>query len=306
MWILSLSVFIACLFVTVQSACTPTGPNLVLNGDFEDISNDCYFDFAYYDNCGIASPNDNSTLLNWDVTEGMISAIKSPKWQSQSGVIALGLVNNNNGKIAQLIKGLNIGTRYQLSFWMAGNYYAGTPIKTMNVAFSNLINDNATFDITGATAANMMWNNRFYEFIATASSGTLSFANIEDVWGAALDTVSIQACIPTTTQALTTASLTSASLTSASLTTSRLTTAPALTLQRQVEIFCATAPASSFGSSGNGYYCFNNGAGYGQCYVSGSTQFGYYFACAGGTSCQCAAGVECSNGGLSAPCTLNP
>jgi len=52
---------------------------------------------------------------------------------------------------------------------------------------------------------------------------------------------------------------------------------------------------------GQGYYCWNQGAGFIQCWGEDPVQSSYQ-DCAEGTSCQCASGVECSNHGTQSPC----
>jgi len=64
--------------------------------------------------------------------------------------------------------------------------------------------------------------------------------------------------------------------------------------------FCAGTNQNNW-NYGQGYYCASNSA-FIQCYQSGSDVVGYQFACPQGTSCSCASGVECSNGGTQSPC----
>jgi len=71
------------------------------------------------------------------------------------------------------------------------------------------------------------------------------------------------------------------------------TTGPAQTPQQ----VCDASNVADW-SYGSGYYCYNGG--FVQCWGSGSAAI----ACPAGTSCQCAPGVECSNHGMSSPCTF--
>jgi len=62
---------------------------------------------------------------------------------------------------------------------------------------------------------------------------------------------------------------------------------------------CAAANQADW-TYGSGYYCYNGGSSFVQCYGSGNGVIG----CPAGTSCHCAPGVECSNHGTTSPCTF--
>jgi len=69
--------------------------------------------------------------------------------------------------------------------------------------------------------------------------------------------------------------------------------------------FCASVDQSDW-NYGQGYYCSNGG--FIQCWgftTDNAQTFGQYFDCPATTSCQCGAGIECSNQGTSSPCTSN-
>jgi len=266
-----LLIFVACsLISSILADCS--GSNFIQNGDFESTSSYCSFGLDYYDNCQISAPTTTS-LPSWNVVSGEVDAISEPKWQAESGEICINMIDVTAGEISQQVSGLVVGNQYQLSFWMAGNFNGGNALKYLNVQVGSEVNVNVSFDITGASASNMNWQSRSVSFVATSTSANVVFTSIGgDSWGAVIDNVKLQAC---------------------------------LTLQQQVQIFCPTASQNDWGY-GTGYYCFNSGGGYGQCYGTAPNVYGSYLPCPAGTSCQCDAGVECSNHGTESPCQTNP
>jgi len=68
------------------------------------------------------------------------------------------------------------------------------------------------------------------------------------------------------------------------------------------DAFCADVDTSAW-SYGQGYYCWNNNAGFLQCWTD-TTFRSAYQSCPTGTSCNsaCGYGVECSNHGTQSPC----
>jgi len=69
--------------------------------------------------------------------------------------------------------------------------------------------------------------------------------------------------------------------------------------------FCAAQDQSTW-FYGSGYYCTQGGAAFIQCYGEEPYTNGAVLGCPAGTSCQCDAGVECTNGGTQSPCTTTP
>jgi len=67
--------------------------------------------------------------------------------------------------------------------------------------------------------------------------------------------------------------------------------------------FCTSiANPSDWTPYGQGYYCWNNNAGFIQCWGSSPYIFSEYQACASGTTCRCSGTQECSNHGTESPC----
>eukprot|EP01114_Cavostelium_apophysatum_P021585 TRINITY_DN7578_c0_g2_i1.p1 TRINITY_DN7578_c0_g2~~TRINITY_DN7578_c0_g2_i1.p1 ORF type:complete len:735 (-),score=109.60 TRINITY_DN7578_c0_g2_i1:129-2333(-) len=132
---------------------------------------------------------------------------------------------------------------------------------------------------------------------------------------------------PVTTKPLTTKPVTTKPLTTKAVTTKPLTThaaapvtthaaAPVTThAAAPVTTHAGTSPcgvgpaftqqccsASSYSGS-SGYICNGNGSGFYYCLSGPFAPQSAHFACPAGTSCRCAPGVECSNGGTVSPCT---
>jgi len=67
---------------------------------------------------------------------------------------------------------------------------------------------------------------------------------------------------------------------------------------------CNNANQNDWTPYGQGYYCYNGGQSFVQCWRDGSATQVYsaVLNCAAGTSCQCPYEVECSNHGAHSPC----
>jgi len=66
--------------------------------------------------------------------------------------------------------------------------------------------------------------------------------------------------------------------------------------------FCNTLANKNDWTYGQGYYCWNGGVGFLQCWGD-TPSFSQYHDCGSETSCKCPRGAECSNGGTTTPCT---
>jgi len=97
-----------------------------------------------------------------------------------------------------------------------------------------------------------------------------------------------------TTQELTTQELTTSPLTTQPLTTQPLTTQPLTTSFVTVAARCLTYTWPET----QGYFCSADHSGYYQCLKGPWASQANFRACAPGTSCKCAIGVECSSTGI--------
>ena len=169
---------------------TPTSAalNLVNNGSFEFGSNP-----GSFITLGVGS----QSLAGWTISGGSIDYIGS-YWQASDGVRSVDLAGNAPGTISQSISGLAAGSRYIVSFDLAGNPDGPPPIKNVDVTI-----DGATlgfaFPIGSNTRTSMGWQPYSFTFFASGSSAILSFAAFNQspgFYGAALDNVSVASAVP--------------------------------------------------------------------------------------------------------------
>jgi len=86
------------------------------------------------------------------------------------------------------------GTRYRVTFDLAGNPNQLPRVKTMRVSAAGE-SDEFAFDSTGKTGARMGWMPRHWTFTANAASTTLEFRSLtvspQTGYGAAIDNVAV-------------------------------------------------------------------------------------------------------------------
>lgn len=172
------SVFaVGALIVTpVQAA------NLIQNGSFEDGLNPGAFK-------SLSAPS--TDITGWKVSQGAIDYIGT-FWQASEGVRSLDMNGPSiPGAIEQAFS-TTPGTKYQVTFDLAGNYTAVPNTKTLRVSTGPGIFADFTFDATGKGPNNMGWVSKSWEFTATGSSTTLLFSSLTSGGaGPALDNVSV-------------------------------------------------------------------------------------------------------------------
>lgn len=135
----------------------------------------------------------NSTSINgWVVTGNSVDYIGS-YWAAQDGLRSIDLNGNGLGGIQQTFDTV-VGQLYNISFWLAGNTDGNPTTKSVQVG-AGLASSIFMFDTTGFSAPNNMgWKNYNFQFAATGTSTTLSFASLDPgSFGASLDNVSVSA-----------------------------------------------------------------------------------------------------------------
>jgi choice-of-anchor C domain-containing protein len=134
-----------------------------------------------------------SGLDGWNIDSGSVDLIKT-YWAPASGNYSLDLNGGSAGSISQSFA-TQIGLTYTVSFSMAGNPDGGG---NKSIQATVTTPNTYTFDITGATRANMGWVTQTFNFVATSNSSTLSFVGnpTNTAYGAALDNVSVVAAVP--------------------------------------------------------------------------------------------------------------
>jgi choice-of-anchor C domain-containing protein len=158
--------------------------NLITNGSFEDDTQ----------NLGIfktLSAGD-TTIPGWKVTGGSIDWIQE-YWTASDGTKSLDLAGEyQNGSILSVAFSTVVGQTYLVQFDMAGN-----PDRSYDKALIGAaVGGNEflfAFAQDGHTYANMGWETKSFNFIATSNLSELTFGNVSlnpsEAWGAALDNV---------------------------------------------------------------------------------------------------------------------
>lgn len=141
------------------------------------------------ENIGLFAP-DSTSLDGWVVSSGTMDYIGN-RWAAGEGARSLDLSGVTTGTIYQTVTGFTPGAAYRLSFLLAGNPEGGSSVKTARVGVGSEFAD-YSFDTTGFSASNMGWRTESLDFIAAASSLSISFVGLDNnPYGAALDDVSV-------------------------------------------------------------------------------------------------------------------
>ncbi|MBS1791211.1 MAG: choice-of-anchor C family protein [Acidobacteria bacterium] len=173
----------------------PDQVSLTVNGSFESGCTDPGASFVQL-NAG------DTCLPGWVVLPVNIHYVGSGYWEASDGSRSLDLDGavGAAGGIRQTFS-TTPGTRYKVSFDLAGNPESGPTIKSMRVSAdgqSAVFN----FDITGKTVRNMGWRRQTWTFTADDSSATLQFVSLNGSgWGPALDNVSVPMPVATVSAA---------------------------------------------------------------------------------------------------------
>jgi len=176
---------------TALTLATPASAATIINGSFEQ---------------GVAIPAGgfvtlgagSTAITGWTVgnTPGGID-YKGTYWQAADGSRSIDLAGNGRGSIYQDVT-TEIGQRYAVGFYLAGNPDGGSNVK---VAVTSIVGGDAQVDqftvLSGInTRQNMGWTYHQYNFTAMSTTSRLTFAsaNAENSpYGPALDNVSIAA-----------------------------------------------------------------------------------------------------------------
>jgi choice-of-anchor C domain-containing protein len=140
-------------------------------------------------------PGGNTTAISgWTVGGASVDYIGG-YWQPQEGNRSVDLAGSGIGSIAQDIL-TAAGQRYRVTFWVARNPDSGIDPRT---GFVDVGGPTTQYSFTNApsTRANMKWQQKTYDFVASGASTTLRFsadpATSQANFGLALDNVSIGA-----------------------------------------------------------------------------------------------------------------
>jgi len=155
-------------------------PNLVQNGSFENSSNDFSSDKNY--NTLVAG---STAITGWRVSSGEVDQVGN-YWSPQEGSVSIDLSGGEPGAIEQNITGLEVGERYELTY-----YYRGQP-KVDGPYDARVEVGDLDKTVTAVNPGD--WTLATHNFTAGNTTETLTFtqgATPKSYAGMALDNVSI-------------------------------------------------------------------------------------------------------------------
>lgn len=135
---------------------------------------------------------DSTSIGDWTVTSGNVDYIGS-YWVASDGDRSLDMTGSDGtaGSVSQTFATV-AGHTYKVSFDLAGNPVGAPVVKTLEVDAGGMP-QSYIFDTTGKTLADMGWAEQTFEFTATGTSTTLTFASMDTgFYGPALDNVKIK------------------------------------------------------------------------------------------------------------------
>jgi choice-of-anchor C domain-containing protein len=132
----------------------------------------------------------DTSITGWTVRPTNIEYIGS-YWTAEDGARSLDLSGGTAGGIEQTFD-TTTGTRYIVTFYLAGNPTCAPIIKHVDVGATGNATAHYTFDVTGHDISSMGWQRESYTFVANGTSTTLFFQSQDfSTCGPALDNVSV-------------------------------------------------------------------------------------------------------------------
>lgn len=170
--------------------------NLITNGSFEDLEHT-------YGSASYLTVNSLSTVTipGWSVVDGSVDWINT-YWKASDGTKSLDLAGlYQHGLILGTSFDTIVEQTYRVQFDMAGNPDRSYVKSLVSISTGDGTPHNFSFDQNGHTHANMGWETRYFDFVATSDSANLYFGDITGVinpgdnpteaWGAAIDNVRV-------------------------------------------------------------------------------------------------------------------
>ena len=159
--------------------------SLIENGLFEHPVV-CPTSFAEYDAGSKAMPG-------WVVGSNSVDLVYQNYFVAANGKQSVDLSGSAPGSVTQSV-GTRAGSRYTLSWDMAGNPVCGQAVKTMDVFWDGKLVDAPTFSIVGHSVRSMGWVKKQLVVRATGDRSTVEFADAtpdHSECGAVLDNVAL-------------------------------------------------------------------------------------------------------------------
>ncbi|WP_225840347.1 choice-of-anchor C family protein [Streptomyces sp. NK08204] len=147
-----------------------------------------------------APPNSFSTFFTgqnmglWHVEGGSVDLVDDGYWQAAEGSQSVDLNGGNAGVLSQTFR-TEPGTKYTVTYSLAGNPDGGPAVKRGNVRIDGQDFQDFTFDVSGKTRTNMGYVTRQFTFVANRTSTKLTFAStISGAHGPVIDDVKVKCC----------------------------------------------------------------------------------------------------------------
>ena len=175
-----------CLVALIVAGARVCSSQTVLNGSFETGAT------PPFGGTFIPAP-DSTSIPGWTVQSGSVDYIGSDTWPAADGSRSLDMSGHDAGAISQNISGFMPGSRYRLSFYMAGNNDGAARIFHLEASIGSTAQI-FNFDATGYTYANMGWTLVTMDFTADSTTMALTFTSLDPgAAGPALDNVTLSA-----------------------------------------------------------------------------------------------------------------
>ncbi|PJE99514.1 hypothetical protein CUT44_03065 [Streptomyces carminius] len=131
----------------------------------------------------------------WKVTSGAVDLIGAGYWQAAEGDQSVDLNATVPGAVAQTFT-TTPGTAYTVTYSLAGNPDAVSPVKTGRALVDGQNFQGFSFDTTGRTLTDMGYVTRRFTFVANNPTTTLGFASTtpNSARGPVIDDVRVHSC----------------------------------------------------------------------------------------------------------------
>lgn len=144
-------------------------------------------------------------IAGWLVEAGSLDVVGS-LWVAADGTRSIDLSGVSAGTLSQTFD-TTIGSTYQVSFQISGNFFGGPATKTATASAGGVVLA-LSFDASASTAASMGWQQQSFSFTALSDTTTLRFVSgTNSNAGMALDNVQVTAAPEPQTWALWSAGL---------------------------------------------------------------------------------------------------
>jgi choice-of-anchor C domain-containing protein len=128
-------------------------------------------------------------IAGWQIEAGSVDVVGT-LWAAADGLRSVDLSGAGAGTLSQSFDTM-VGTTYQVSFQIGGNFFGGNAIKTATASAGGVVLP-LSFDNSASTGANMGWQTKSFSFTAQSATTTLRFVSESNSSaGMALDDVRV-------------------------------------------------------------------------------------------------------------------